>query len=430
MPVSTKPPGGAEPTPDELRRRFAVLQKVAVLYTLSDNLLRALARQMQPGFAAAGSTIVAQGDQGDSLYVVEEGRAEVTVKQAEGHDITIAYLADGDFFGEMGLISEQPRSASVKALSDCRLLVLDRDTLYATIPAESDALVDLQKLVEQRRATMQNIIARAGIVAPEQAATTVAIYSPKGGAGRTTIAINLAASLAQEHPGEVLLVDMALPFNHAALLSSLVPTGSLAGVAAGSPETFDEALLSVILHHPGGMMLLPAVLKPEEADLINPALITRAMGVLAGAFRYILFDLGVALTENNLTILDHAQRIVLVATPELSTLRDMADVMRIFQNILNIVPGRILVTLNNTSAKPVVGREDIERTLQQAIASEIGFDGAKPDEAGVRGEILVLTDPKSSVARGAKEIGRLLIGVRGDKDEGGAKRTFGFKSGT
>jgi Flp pilus assembly CpaE family ATPase len=428
--VSTQPPSGTDPTPDELRKRFAVLQRVAVLFTLPDNMLRALARQLHPGFAAKGSLIINQGDQGDSLFIIAEGRCEVTVKQAEGHEITISYLGDGDFFGEMALISEETRTASVRALTDCKLLVLDRQTLYATIPADSDALIDLQKLVEQRRASLENIIARASLVAPEQAATTVAVYSPKGGSGRTTIAINLAASLAQQFPGEVLLVDMALPFNHAALLSSLIPTGSMASAGAGGDANFEEALLSVILHHPGGMMLLPAVLKPEEADLINPTLIAKAMGVLANAFRYIVFDLGVALTENTLTILDHAQRVVLLATPELSSLKDISDLLRIFANVLNIVPGRIVIVLNNKSPKPVVGREDIERTLKQAIASEIAFDGSKPDEAGVRGEILVLTDPKSTIARGAREIADILIGVRGDKDAKAERHLpFGFKVG-
>jgi MinD-like ATPase involved in chromosome partitioning or flagellar assembly len=85
--------------------------------------------------------------------------------------------------------------------------------------------------------------------------------------------------------------------------------------------------------------------------------------------------------------------------------------------VLNIVPGRIVIVLNNKSAKPVVGREDIERTLKQAIAAEIAYDGSKPDEAGVRGEILVLTDPKSTIGRGAREIADILIGVRGDKDQ-------------
>src|SRR5205807_775235 len=196
--------------------------------------------------------IITQGDTGDSLFIIAEGRCEVTVNQAEGHEITISYLGDGDVFGEMALISEEPRTASVRALTDCKLLVLDRQTLYATIPADSDALIDLQKLVEQRKASLENIIARASLVAPEQAATTVAVYSPKGGSGRTTVAINLSASLAQQFPGEVLLVDMALPFNHAALLPSLLPTGSMASAAAGADAKFEAALLGVSLPHPGG----------------------------------------------------------------------------------------------------------------------------------------------------------------------------------
>jgi MinD-like ATPase involved in chromosome partitioning or flagellar assembly len=67
--------------------------------------------------------------------------------------------------------------------------------------------------------------------------------------------------------------------------------------------------------------------------------------------------------------------------------------------------------------------------LKQSIAAEIGFDGSKPDEAGVRGEILVLTDPKSTIARSAREIADILIGVRGDKDKGSRKLPFGFKVG-
>ena len=425
--VSSRTPA-SEPTPDELRRRFAVLQRVAVLFTLNDNILRALARQLHPGHAAKGSTIINQGDTGDSLFIIEEGRAEVTVKQAEGHEITIAYLGDGDFFGEIALVSEEPRTAAVKAMTDCKLLVLDRELMYANIPPDSDALVDMQRLVEQRKATLENIIARATLVAPEQAATTVAVYSPKGGAGRTTLAINLAAMLAQQFPAEVLLVDLALPYNHAALLSSLVPTGSLASASQASEEHFEESLLSVLLHHPGGMMLLPGVLKPEEADLITPALIGKSMGILAGAFRYIIFDLGVNLNDNVLTILDHSQRVVLLATPELSSLKDITDLLRIFTNVLNIVPGRVILALNNRMPKPVVSREDIERTLKQAIAVEVAFDGSKPDEAAVRGEILVLSDPKSAIARASHELGDLLIGIRGDKDKG-KHLPFGLKVG-
>ncbi len=225
---------------DELRKRFQILERVAIFFTLPDNILHALARRLAPASATRGSVIVHQGDPGDTMFVVESGRCEVFVEESPGHTITIALLGPDDFFGEMALISEETRTASVRALEDCRLLTLDRRTLYETLPADSDALIELTKLVEQRKDTLPNLIARARMVAPEQAATTIAVYSPKGGSGRTTISVNLAAALGKRYPGEVLLVDLALPYNHDALISYLTPTGCLAAAAQVPASNFEE----------------------------------------------------------------------------------------------------------------------------------------------------------------------------------------------
>src|ERR671937_3205509 len=317
------------------------------------------------------------------MFIVEEGRAEVMVEESPGHSIIIAFLGPGDFFGEMALISEDTRTATVRTIEDCKLLVLDRSTLYETLPPDSDAIIELTKLVEQRKDTLPNLISRAKMVAAEQAASTVAMYSPKGGSGRTTVAVNLAAALARSYPGEVLLVDLGLPYNHAALMANLVPTGCLALTSQVPESGFEEAVLGAIVHHPGGMMLLPGVLKPEHADLITADLVARAMAVVSNAFRYIVFDLGVALNENVLTVLEHSQRIVLLATPELSTLKDITDLLSVFTNILNIVPGRVILVMNNKTPRPVVSKEDVERTLKQQVVCEFKFDGSKPDEAAV-----------------------------------------------
>ena len=415
------------PTPDALKKRFAVLERVSIFFTLSDNILRGLARALVEAAVPKGAAIINQGEVGDALFIVEDGRCEVVVEESPGHTVVIAFLGPGDFFGEMALISEETRTASVIALDDCKLLVLDRKTLYSTLPAESDAIIELTKLVDQRKENLPNLIARAKMVSPEQVATTVAIYSPKGGAGRTTIAVNLAAALGRRFPGEVLLIDLALPYNHAALISSLVPTGCLALTGQAPAANFEEAVLSAILHHPGGMMLLPGVLKPEHADLINPELIGKAMALLTNTFRYIVFDLGVALTENVLTVLEHSQRIVLLATPELSTLKDITDLLNIFTNVLQIVPGQILIAMNNKSPKPVVGREDVERTLKQEIVVEFAYDGSKPDEAAVKGEILVLSDPKSSITRGAEQLADVVAGIKAEVKTTARKLPFGLK---
>ena len=413
-------------SPDELKKRFQILERVAILFTLPDNILHALARRLAPASAAKGSVIVHQGDPGDSMFVIESGRCEVFVEESPGHTIAIALMGPDDFFGEMALISEETRTASVRALEDCKLLTLDRKTLYETLPADSDAIIELTKLVEQRKDTLPNLIARAKMVAPEQAASTVAIYSPKGGSGRTTIAVNVAAALGRQFPGEVLLVDLALPYNHAALISQLVPTGCLAQASQVPPANFEEAVLGAILHHPGGMMLLPGVIRAEQADLINAELVNRAMGVLVNAFRYIIFDLGVAFTEIVLTVLDHSQRIVVLVTPELSSLKDVGELLQIFTNVLNIVPGRVILALNNKVPKSVVSKEDVIRTLKQELSVEFDFDGTKPDEAAVRGEILVLTDPKSAIARGAEQLATIISGQSPGAE---TKTKRGFKLG-
>jgi len=414
-------------SPDELRRRFQILERVAIFFTLPDNILHAIARRLAPASAAKGSVIVHQGDPGDTMFIVESGRCEVYVEESPGHTITIALMGPDDFFGEMALISEETRTASVRALEDCRLLTLDRKTLYETVPADSDALIELTKLVEQRKDTLPNLIARARMVAPEQAASTVAVYSPKGGSGRTTIAVNLAAALAKRFPGEVLLVDLALPYNHAALISYLTPTGCLAAASQVPPQNFEEAVLGAILHHPGGMMLLPGVLRAEQADLITVDLVNRAMGILVNAFRYIVFDLGVAFTDIVISVLDHSQRVLVLVTPELSSLKDVGELLNIFTNVLNIVPGRVILALNNKVPKSVVSKEDVVRTLKQELAVEIDFDGTKPDEAAVKGEILVLTDPKSALSRGAEQLAQIIAGSTAAETKG--EKKGGFKLG-
>src|SRR5438046_5146111 len=274
-------------SPEELRRRFQILERVAIFFTLPDNILHALSRRLAPASAARGSVIVHQGDPGDTMFIVESGRCEVYVEESPGHTITIALLGPADFFGEMALISEETRTASVRALEDCRLLTLDRRTLYETLPPDSDALIELTKLVEQRKDTLPNLIARARMVAPEQAATTVALYSPKGGSGSKTIAVNMAAALAKRFPGEVLLVDLALPYNHAALISFLPPTGCLAHASQVPPQHFADAVLGAIPHHPGGMMLLPGVLRAQQADLIPVDRVNRATRIPVNPFRHI-----------------------------------------------------------------------------------------------------------------------------------------------
>lgn len=75
-----------------------------------------------------GQAIVTQGDDGDSMFVIQSGEVEV-VKDLDGREVLLGTMGPGDFFGEMALFQNEPRSATVRAATEVRALTIDRRAL-------------------------------------------------------------------------------------------------------------------------------------------------------------------------------------------------------------------------------------------------------------------------------------------------------------
>lgn len=395
------------PSPSEIAAGFSVLERAAVFYALPDGVLRSIARRLRTLRVPTGSVITSQDETGDCIFFVAEGRCQLAIERAAGHRVAVAVLAEGDFFGEAACVLSERHQTSAVALADCKLLALDRASLFAVISQSSPQFAQLARLAQQRKAAFAETAAQAswGVLLGE--APVVAVYSPKGGSGGTTVALNLVGALSRRYPGQVLLLDLDLPYNHAALLANLVPTTCLARAAQTPPEAFEEVLLSAVLYHAGGPMILPGALKPEEADLVTPELLARTISVLRRSFRYVIVDLGVALSESVLAVVDHVQHVVLVVTPEISAVKASADALEILVT-LGVPPDQVSVLLNHRSAKPAVLRASLERMLGKPVDVEMLFDGGRPDEAALHGKILSLTDPRSEVTKGVETLAYLL----------------------
>lgn len=101
-----------------------MLKSVLLFAGFPQEQLRELATMVMRRSAPRGSAVMHEGDAADCLYVVISGRLKVTVGEADGKETILTIIGPGEFFGEMSLIDDNPRSASVVAIEPCELLAL------------------------------------------------------------------------------------------------------------------------------------------------------------------------------------------------------------------------------------------------------------------------------------------------------------------
>ena len=394
---------------EDLARRVELLEPVSLFLALPDRVLRRIARYMSEQSAGAGEELAGPTSPA-ALRIIHEGTCEVR-SEHEGESLSLLTLGPGDFMGVDALFSDDPVPVHLRALTECKLLVLEGEMVTRAAPPGSAFREALRQAAGQRNSHLRALLSRPHKLATGSNATQIAVYSTKGGSGRTTLALNLGAELGRRHPGEVLVVDLALPYNHIALLGNLSPSTCLARIGRAPEASFSALAWSAVLPHPAGFMALPATLRPEEAELVTPDLLLRAMKVLAPQFRYIIFDLGVALDDCVLATLEMSDHLVLVATPELASMHDTRQLIELATRILHIPAGRVHTILNHRSPDSLMSRKVVEEVLGQPLAAEFRYFGAGPEMAGLEGRLQVQSDPGGHFSRSLRTILDRVAGV-------------------
>src|SRR5216683_776344 len=118
--------------------KVETLRSVPLFRALDDNAAFDLCNLLTVREEPSGTPLFYRGDPGDAMYLIETGRVRISVKDADGHDATLAEFRDGEFFGEMAILDEQPRSADATIVADTRLAVLSRDDFRAFLHKNPD----------------------------------------------------------------------------------------------------------------------------------------------------------------------------------------------------------------------------------------------------------------------------------------------------
>ena len=258
------------------------------------------------------------------------------------------------------------------------------------------------------RTVIDRLFSRAPEVSAPQEGRVIAFVSSKGGAGKSTLAVNVAVGLAQRFPDEVLLIDASLQIGTCAMQLDLKPTTSIIDVVR-ERERLDKTLLRhLTLNHPSGLRLLAAPPDPLEAAEVDEEAVLRIVNMACRSFKYVVIDTFPVIDGVLMTILDVADLAYVVVPGTAPAVAGAVRLLPILEG-LGVASHRQRLILNYNYApfagdlKPV----DIADRLQRTIDYVVPYD-ARVLVSGNTGS------PQILHARRWHKLGRVLTDIVDD----------------
>jgi pilus assembly protein CpaE len=332
--------------------------------------------------------------------------AQATGVLAGGHLDCILHGTRSDSFPatEIAAIREQTRAPIVLVASGTPAELLE-DALEADV---SDVLL-LPQLVENVVFTVKKAShAKRALptVTRAQIGRVVTVFSPKGGTGKTVTASNLAAALAKQGK-KTLLLDLDLQFGDAAIVMGIEPEKTIYDLVVAPGELDFEKLLGYTTHHPCGLDILPAPLRPEDAELVTESKITRLLEVARECYDVIVVDTSPFFHGPMLATLDRTDELLVLCGLDVPTLKNVRLALQTLE-LLSFPSRRIRFVLNRANSKVGLNKREVEAALKVTVHSEIPSDRVVPVCVN-RGTPAVLGEPSSEFAKAINELAKAVM---------------------
>ena len=245
---------------------------------------------------------------------------------------------------------------------------------------------------------------------PGEPGQIVAVFSPKGGVGRTTVAVNLAVAAATELGKKVVIMDGSFQFGDVGVLLNLNPKSKsiadlIPELEAGELESIDTFLIN----HTAGIRVLLAPPSPETAEMITAGGVKKVLERLRADHDLVVVDCTSYFNDTTLAILDFADVILTMLSLEITSIKNMRLFLEVAEQ-LGYEKGKVRLVLNRADSALGIRVADVEHSIGRKVDETVVSDGRSVVYALNRGVPFFLSNREAQVSQDILRLARSVVG--------------------
>ncbi|MDH4278186.1 MAG: AAA family ATPase [Acidimicrobiia bacterium] len=330
-----------------------------------------------------------------------------------------------------------PNVATVLVTSELTTQLLHRalrvgvkDVISA--PIDQQQLIDIVDRIAEDLSSVDSIVGYSSGIDPVdpdggELGRVIAVFSTKGGSGKSVTASNVAAALARRSKKPVVLIDGHLQFGDIAVMLKLHPESTVADAIAQIGVLDADMLHNMMaVHEPTGLRVLAAPVEPTFADKITGQQMARLIEIVRTFAGHVIIDLPAIFNDVVLNVLEVSDELLLVAGLDIPNIKNVKIGLATL-SLLNIPHESIHLVLNRSDSKVKLDLAEVERTLGVVAAAHVPSDIVVPISVN-KGSPVVLSAPKSGVARAFEQLASTFIdgeAAAEPSSNGGFRKFFG-----
>ena len=271
----------------------------------------------------------------------------------------------------------------------------------------ADDPVALGAALNRARNTWEAINGPAASNLADRNGRVFTVFSPKGGVGKTTMAVNLGLSLSLGG-SRVCVLDLDLAFGDVAITLQLIPEHTIAE-AVDSEHDLDFSMIETLLtRHPSGLTILAAPTHPEGRDRVSASLVRRVIQTLRHNFDFLVIDTPPGFDDQVLGAFDETDECIIVATLDVPTIKNTKVAIETL-DLLHLVPSNRHLVLNRADEEVGLAKVNVEEILGMKVSVSLPSATAVANATN-HGQPIVLSKPEHPVSKAINALAREVVG--------------------